>query len=54
MLLEHLLRSALKNHLTPFASSLWANVYNVVGSQHHVFIVFYDNDRVAHVAQFFQ
>ena len=39
---------------TTFAPGLRAYVYDVVGIEHHVFVVLNHNDRVAYVAQFFQ
>ena len=34
------------------SSGFRANVYDVVGSAHNVFVVFHDNDCVAHIAEF--
>ena len=52
--LEHLCRSALEDHLASFATSLRTDIYNIVGSQHHVAVVLYHNDGIAQVTQFFQ
>ena len=52
--LEHLLRCTLEDDLATLATSTRSNVYDVVGIEHHVLIVFYDNNGIAQVAQFFQ
>ena len=40
------------NHLSPQTSGFRANVDDVVGSAHDVFVVFHHNDRIAHIAEF--
>ena len=51
---HHLLRSALKHHFTTMCTSLWTNVDDIVGIEHHVFVVFYDNHGVAQVPKLFE
>ena len=51
MMTQHVLRSALEHHLTTTHSSLRTNVYNPVGSKHHVLVVLNYHHRVAHIAQ---
>ena len=48
--LKHLRRCALKHHFSSASSGLGTDVYHVVGSEHHVFVVFYHDHGVAGVA----
>ena len=54
MLQHHFLRAALKHHLAAFSSGLRTDVDYIVGSKHHVFVMFDNDDRIAHVAQFLE
>ena len=49
--LEQFVRRALKHHFTAFPTCVWADVDEVVGGEHHILVVFHDDDRVAKVAQ---
>ena len=49
--MEHVLNGALEHHFAAAATSLGADVDDVVGGEHHVFVVLDDNDGVADVAQ---
>ena len=51
MLLEHLGRCAGKDHIAALAASFGPYVDDVVGLQHHVFVVLHHNHGVALVAQ---
>ena len=51
---QHVLGRALVHHLAPFTASLGSDVYDVVGGHHHILVVFYNDDRVSKVAQFFK
>ena len=44
----------MEHHFTTFAPCLRTDVHNVVCLSHHVFVVFYDDHRVAQVAQLLQ
>ena len=52
--LEHLLRCALKDNFSSLASCLRTDIYNPVGSPHHIFIVLHHNNGIAQVAKFLQ
>ena len=52
--LQHVGRRALEDYLASLAARLRTDVYNPVGGTHHVFVVFYHDDRVAQVAQFLE
>ncbi len=52
--LEHLCRSTLEDYFASLAACLRTDVYNPVGSTHHILVMFYDNDRIAQVAQFLE
>ena len=49
--LEHLRRCALKHHFSSASSSFGTDVYHVVGSEHHIFVVLHHDHGVAGVAQ---
>ena len=51
---KHFLRCALKNHLSAFATSLGADVNDIVGIAHHLFIVFHHDDRIADITEILQ
>ena len=51
VLAKHLLRSALEHNFATLASSLRTYVDDIVGSQHHVAVVFYHQYRVAKISQ---
>ena len=51
---QHVFRHALIHHFAPFTACLGANVNDIVGSQHHILVVFHNDDRVAKVSQFFK
>ena len=45
---------ALEDHFATFAPSTGTDVYNVVGTEHHIAVVLNDDDGIAQVAQFLQ
>ena len=51
---QHSGRGALEHDLAAFSSGLRPDIDDIVGLDHHVAVVFNDNNRVACVAQFFQ
>ena len=51
---EHLLRSARKHHITASTPRFRAYIHNIIGIEHHVFVVLHHYHGVALVAQFFQ
>ena len=52
--LEHICRSTLEDYFATLAASLRTDVYNPVGSPHHILVMFYDNDRIAQITQFLE
>ena len=44
---EHILSRALEHHFATFATSLRTNIHDIVSIEHHLLIVFYDDDGVA-------
>ena len=52
--LQHFLRRALEHNFAATPSGLGTYVYDVVGVEHHVLVVFNHDDRVAQVAQLFK
>ena len=48
---HHFCRRSLEHDFAAFASCAGTDVYDVVGCQHHVLVVFYYDDGVANVAQ---
>ena len=48
---QHCGRLSLKNNFAAQAPGARTHIYNVVGRQHHIFVVLYDDDRVAYIAQ---
>ena len=51
VLLQHILWSALENHLATVHTGTRTDVYYPVGSKHHILVVLYNNHGVAKVAQ---
>ena len=49
--LEHFLWCSLEHHFAAFASCARTDIYDVVGIEHHVTVVFYYDDGIAEVAQ---
>src|SRR5574344_1456976 len=54
MLLEHLAGCAFEDHLTAQTTGFRSHVYDVVGIEHHVLVVFHHDHGIADVAQFFE
>ena len=52
--LEHFGRCSLKDYFATLATRLRTDVYNPVGSTHHILVMFYDDNRIAQVAQFLE
>ena len=52
--LQHLFRSTLENHFASLSACLRTDIYNPVGSSHHILIMFYYDDGITQVAQFLQ
>ena len=52
--LQHLFRSTLENHFASLSACLRTDIYNPVGSSHHILIMFYNDDGITQVAQFLQ
>ena len=52
--MQHLSRRAGEYHLPAKSSCFGAYVDNIVRLTHHLLIVLYHNDGVAHIAQFFE
>ena len=48
---ENILQAALSNHLATMDTGTRANIDNMVSSANSLFIMFYDNHRVADIAQ---
>ncbi len=51
---EHFAGSPLKHNVSTFTTGFRAYVNDIVGFEHHVFVMFYHYDGVLCVAQFFQ
>ena len=54
MLAQHLVDRTLEHHFATSPSCFRSDVYDVVGGEHHVFVVFHHDDGVTDVAQLFQ
>ena len=52
--LHHLGRRTGEDHFAAQPSGLGAHVDHIVGSEHHVAVMFDDDDRIAQVAQFLE
>ena len=51
---QHLCRRALEHHFATLAPGSGTYVNHVISAEHHVSVVFYHNDSIAQVSQFFQ
>ena len=54
MRLQHLLRSTGKYDFTTQSARFWTHIDDIIGCEHHVFIMFHHDNGITHVAQFFQ
>ncbi len=50
--LEHVGGCSFEHNLPPLAAGFRADVDYIVGIEHHILVVFYDDNRVLGVAQF--
>ena len=51
---QHIRRRSLEHYFPTLAPSLGTYVHDIIGCQHHVFVVLDHDDRVAQVTKFFQ
>ena len=51
---QKLVGCAVAYHLSAVATCARANVKNIIGFEHHVFVVLYDQNGVSQISQFFQ